>query len=369
VADDHVTGPPTVEEVLTAYRDCRRAKRTAWTTIEFETDLTANIVDIARRLADGTWAPGSLMCFAVLEPKPREIWASRFADRVVHHVIYRRLRPRFEPRFIRTSFACIPGRGTLAGARWADRAIRSATAGWTRTAWALSCDIASFFTSIDRRILYRQLAQRIDEPWLDQAVRRVLFHDVTRDVHFPGDPTKLTQVPKPKSLWHTPPGKGLPIGNLTSQFGANVYMDALDQHVIRQLRPRAYGRYVDDLLAVDTDRARLVDVRAGIIDYAETHLELTVHRGKTRIANCAAGVDFLGWTIAPHRRALRRSTVKRANRRIAERRRDDDELLATVNSYLGMARHGDTHHVRRRWAGASGLPPDPDYLKVTKEAP
>jgi hypothetical protein len=367
VADTTLTGPPTTEEVLTAYRECRRTKRAAWTTIEFETDLTSNIVTLTRQLADEQWSPGSLMCFAVTEPKPREIWAARFYDRVVHHVIYQRLRPRFEPRFIRTSFACIPGRGTLAGARWAERAVRSATAGWTRTAWALQLDIVSFFTSIDRAILYRQLATRIHEPWLDTAVRRVLFHDVTSDVHFPGNPRLLEQVPAAKSLWNTPPGKGLPIGNLTSQFGANVYMDLLDQHVIRELRPRAYGRYVDDLLAIDTDYRRLAEIRTAITEFAASQLQLTVHRGKTRIINCKAGVDFVGWVIAPHRRSLRRSTVKRANRRITERRADPDELLATVNSYLGMARHGDTNRVRRRWTTASGLTPDDQHTKVTKE--
>lgn len=366
MADPTFTGPPTVEEVLAAYRECRRTKRGKWTTIEFETDLTANIVDLTRRLAAGEWAPGSLMCFAVTEPKPREIWAARFSDRVAHHVIYHRLRPRFEPRFIRTSFACIPGRGTLAGAKWAERAIRSATAGWTRTAWAMQLDIKSFFTSIDRAILYRQLATRIGEDWLDTAVRRVLFHDVTSAVYFPGNPKLLEHVPRSKSLWHTPPGKGLPIGNLTSQFGANVYMDALDQHVVRQLRPRAYGRYVDDLLAIDADHRRLAAIRDAITAFARDHLELEIHRGKTRIVNCRSGVDFVGWTIAPHRRSLRRSTVKRANRRIAERRGNEEELLATVNSYLGMARHGDTHRVRRRWTEASGLTPADDYAKVQR---
>lgn len=368
MADDPFTGEPTVAEVLAAYRQCRRTKRRNWTTIQFETDLTANIVGLTRQLADRSWSPSTAMCFAVTEPKPREIWAGTFTDRVVHHVIYNRLRPRFEPRFIPTSFACIPGRGTLTGAQWADRAVRSATAGWTRTAWALQLDIRSFFTSIDQAILYRQLATRIDEDWLDTAVSRVLFHDVTSDVHFPGNPALLDEVPTHKSLWHAPAGKGLPIGNLTSQFGANVYMDLLDQHVIRKLRPRAYGRYVDDLLAIDPDHRHLTEVRDAITSFAHDQLELEVHHGKTRIVNCAAGVDFVGWTIAPHRRALRRSTVRRANRRIAERHGDEDELLATVNSYLGMARHGDTSRVRHRWAAASRLPPDDDRTKVTRSA-
>jgi len=144
-------------------------------------------------------------------------------------------------------------------------------------------------------------------------------------------------------------------------------MDLLDQYAVRELRPRAYGRYVDDLLVIDQDRRRLAEVRDAITAYVRSRLQLDIHPGKTRIVNCAAGVDFVGWNIAPHRRSLRRSTVRRANRRIAQR--SDDDLLATVNSYLGMARHGDTARVRRRWADTSGLTPDHDCTKVTRSQP
>lgn len=357
----------TAEEVLAAYRRCRRTKRSAVTTIEFETNLSANITDLTRQLAERRWQPSTSMCFAVTDPKPREIWAAQFKDRVVHHIIHGRLKPRFEPRFIRTSFACIEGRGTLAAAEWADRKIRSATAGWTRDAYALQIDIANFFPSINQQRLLDMLTARIDEPWLATATANAIRHRPTSDVHFPGDPDLLKRVERRKSLWHTPDGYGLPIGNLTSQFGANVYMDTLDQHVIRQLRPRAYGRYVDDLLAIDTDEHRLTKCRDAIISFARDHLELDAHPGKTRIVNCKDGVDFVGWTIAPHRRSLRRSTARRANRRISERRGDHEQLAATVNSYLGLARHGHTQRLRQRWIAASGLPADLHHTKVAIE--
>lgn len=365
--------PVTTEEVLRAYRDCRRNKRNRTSTIEFEVDLTANITRIARQLADHTWRPGTSMCFAVTNPKPREVWAAQFADRVVHHVIYNRLRPRFEPSFLPTSFACIPGRGTHQAARWAERSLRRATAGWTRPAWTLQMDVANFFTSIDRHVLLDLLTPKIAEPWLAVAVERVVHHDVTIDAHFPGNPALLDQVPPHKSLWHAPSGKGLPIGNLTSQFAANVYMDVLDQHVVRTCRPRFYGRYVDDLLAVDPDRRRLAAMRDELPAFLRDRLRMEFHPGKTHLRNATAGVDFVGVVALPHRSYLRRSTARRGSRKLAKGG-PAAGLMATANSYFGLARHVDTWRLRGAWsdkAARNGLVPADDRTKVTvpKEAP
>lgn len=359
----------TIAEVLTAYLDCRQHKRGKDTTTAFELDLARNVTDLTRRLRDGSWSPGSAMCFAVTNPKPREVWAAQFSDRVVHHVIYNRLRPRLEPRFIRTSFACIPGRGTLAAARWAQRATRRVTAGWTRQAWALQLDVANFFPSIDQRILLDLVLPACHEPWLATAVSRVFTHDVTTAAHFPGDPSRLATVPKHKSLWHAPPGKGLPIGNLTSQFAANVYLDVLDQHVTRVLRPRFYGRYVDDLLLLDQDKNKLLAARDHLARWLPDRLGLSLHPGKVRLQPARHGVDWVGYVIKPHRLYLRRSTVRRASHRLSRPRAAVDQAatLATANSYLGIARHADTWRVRGTWcrhAAAAGLVPAPDRSKV-----
>lgn len=354
-------------EVLAAYFDCREHKRSADTTTEFEIDLTSNVVRLARELARQEWQPGTSMCFAVTTPKPREVWAARFRDRVVHHVIYRRLRPRFEPRFIATSFACIPGRGSLAAVRWAERSMRRATAGWTREAWALQLDVKNFFVSIDRRILLDLLLPRCHEPWLATAVERVFAHDVRVGAHFPGDPARLDEVPRHKSLWHSPPDKGLPIGNLTSQFAANVYMDVADQYVTRMLRPRRYGRYVDDLLLIDPDKDRLLFARDAIRSFLDQRLALTLHPGKTRLQPARHGVDFVGYRIMSHRAYVRASTATRAALAIATAPIDD--LLATTNSYLGIARHADTFRLRGAWSAAArrrGLVPSPDRSRMIR---
>lgn len=357
----------TAEEVLTAYLGCRANKRRKPTTIEFENDLYRNIMRIVRELNDLIWQPSSAMCFAVTQPRTREIWAARFADRVVHHVIYNRLRPRFEPRFIRTSFACIEGRGALAAANWAQRKIRSATGGWTQTSYALQADVANFFPSIDRRILLDLLLQKVDEPWLDAAVRKVILTDVREGAHFPGNPKLLDRVPQHKSLWQAPDGKGLPIGNLTSQFAANIYLNELDQFVTRHLRPRAYGRYVDDVLLIDRDPTRLADIYVSMCDFLKANLLIDFHPDKTSLIDCAQGVDFVGWVIAPHRRTLRTTTVRRGERKIEQASGVD--LMPTANSYFGLARHGNTYRARQRWADRITDPlhgPSKDYSKVVQ---
>lgn len=361
-----VAGPDvTTAEVLGAYLDCRKRKRGKDATTAFELDLVPNLTRITRQLREQTWRPGTSMCFAVTVPKPREIWAANFADRVVHHVIYNRLRPRFEPRFLPTSFACIPGRGTLAAKRWAEQAMRRVTCGWSRPAWALQLDVANFFPSIDHKILLDLLAPALVEPWLDTATRAVITHDIRVGAHLPGDPGKLALVPPHKSLWNAPPGKGLPIGNLTSQFAANIYMDVVDQHIVRRIRPRFYGRYVDDMLLIDPDKGALLAARDQVGAFLTDTLALNLHPGKTRLQPATHGVDWIGFVIKPHRTYLRRSTATRARHNIAHA--PDVELLTTTNSYLGIAAHADTWTQRGTWcaaAAARGLVPAPDRSKV-----
>lgn len=360
--------PLTVEEVHAAYLTCRRRKRNSPSCLNFETDLSANLMRIHRQVTDCAWTPSSHMCFVVTNPKPREIWASPFADRVVHHLAYNRLRPRFEPYWIATSFACIPSRGTVAAADWAERAARKVTAGWTRRAWVLQLDVANFFPSIDRRRMADLLHARTHEPWLHHIIDQVINVDITQGAHFPGDPALLRHVPRSKSLWHAPPGKGLPIGNLTSQFGANAYLDEIDQQAVRRPHARHYGRYVDDMVLLDASRSRLEHARALIENHLE-RLGLNLHPDKVRLKPLTAGFDFCGRYVLPHRSYLRRATVRRAHTALDELD-TNQHPEATVTSYLAVARHADTYRLRAAITARArehGLSPDDQHTKVTKE--
>lgn len=338
----------TIEEVLHAYEQCRRTKRNSDGAIEFEITFSRNIMSIYNAVRNQTWKPAGHMCFVVENPKPREVWASNFADRVVHHICYHRLRPRFEPYWIATSFACIQGRGTSAAAEWAKKAARKVTRGWSQPAWLLQVDIKNFFPRIHRQKLHKMLAPRIHEPWLAHLVNEIINVDVTRDAHFPGDPTLLRLIPRHKSLWFAESGRGLPIGNLTSQFGANVYLDPMDQRIVRSGLVKHYGRYVDDIVLMSPD---IENLRAAyrIIVRELAALGLELHPDKTRCIPVADGFDFCGRYILPRRTYLRRRTVQRANKAIREIGKSSTKG-ETLTSYLALARPCNTHNLRKRWA-------------------
>jgi len=338
----------TIDEVLYAYEQCRRDKRSSESAIEFELNFSRNIMAIYHAVSDLSWKPAGHMCFVVENPKPREVWASNFADRVVHHICYHRLRPRFEPYWIATTFACIENRGTRAGSDWAERSARRVTQGWGQSAWILQADIKNFFPRIERARLHAMLSKRIDEPWLAHLVNEIINVDVTQNAHFPGDKSLIKHIPRHKSLWNASPGRGLPIGNLTSQFGANVYLDGLDQRMARERVASFYGRYVDDIVVMDADRER-IDAAYALIAETLNGVGLELHPDKTRIAPVYDGFDFCGRFILPHRSYLRRRTVQRGFQAIRKMPKNPHKG-ETMTSYLALARPCNTHNLRKQWA-------------------
>lgn len=343
-----LTDDLTIEEIIHAYQCCRRQKRSAWTAIEFETNFSQNIIDIYRRVKECTWKPDGHMCFVVMNPKPREVWASKFADRVVHHLVYNRLRPRFEPGWIATTFACIEGRGTGGAADWAERAARKVTRGWSQPAYVLQVDIRNFFPSIDRQHLHELLLPACHENWVRHLVNEVVNVDVTENAHFPGNSDLLKLIPGHKSLWNAKPGKGLPIGNLTSQFGANVYLSAMDRLMVNSGNARHYGRYVDDIVMMDTDIDNLRNAYRRIVRELY-RMGLELHPDKTRFGPVADGFDFCGRFIKPRRTYLRRRTAhkgSRAMKQLSHNRHKGE----TLTSYMALARHCNAYRLRKQWA-------------------
>ncbi len=244
-------------ELAAAYFACRRNKRNSASALAFEQDLERNLLALHDELVSQAYRPGRSICFVVTHPKPREVWAAAFRDRVVHHLLYDRIAPRWHASFVADTCACIPGRGTLYGALRLEHQVRSATANWARPAWYLKCDIANFFVSIDKQVLQRRLASRFEpgEAWWQWLCDTVLLHDPRADVEVQSPAALLRLVPAHKSLFNAPADRGLPIGNLSSQFFANVLLDDLDQHVKHQLRAPHYVRYVDDMVLCTAARS------------------------------------------------------------------------------------------------------------------
>jgi len=321
--------------LVAAYYDCRRHKRNTRSALAFEVNLERNLVELYDQLVDGTYSPGRSICFVVTHPKPREVWAADFRDRIVHHLLYNHISPAFHAGFIADSCACIPGRGTLYAAKRLEAKIRSATQNWSRPQYYLKCDIANFFVSIDKRILRAQLAERIDDPWWLHLAELVLLHDPRENFELRGSPEHLSLVPPHKRLVNQSPDFGLPIGNLSSQFFANIFLDALDQFAKHRLRAKHYIRYVDDFILLHESPQWLNAALIEIDEFLQSRLGVQLNPAKTILQPVDRGVDFVGHVIKPWRRTTRRRTRDRALQRI-EAAPNSGELFEIINSYFGL---------------------------------
>ncbi|KAF1004389.1 MAG: hypothetical protein GAK36_00058 [Pseudomonas sp.] len=295
--------------------------------------MEINLLELYDDLIAGNYRPGRSICFVVTRPKAREVWAADFRDRIVHHLLYNHIGPRIERTFIADSCACIPGRGTLYAAKRLETKIRSQTQNWSRPGFYLKCDLANFFVAIDKRVLARQLADRISEPWWLQLALQVLMHD-PRESYETRSPAHLfNRVPQHKRLTAQPAHLGLPIGNLSSQFFANVYLDALDQFAKHTLKARHYIRYVDDFVFLHESPQQLNEWLARVEAFLPS-LGAKLNPGKTILQPIDRGVDFVGHVIKPWRRTTRKRSVVQALKRTAAAPAED--LRETANSYFGL---------------------------------
>ncbi|OAI85004.1 reverse transcriptase [Pseudomonas putida] len=319
--------------MVLAYYDCRRHKRNTASARRFEQNMEANLLDLFDELQAGTYRPGRSICFVVTRPKAREVWAAEFRDRIVHHLLYNRIAPGIERSFIADSCACIPGRGTLYAGKRMEAKVRSQTQNWSRPGFYLKCDLANFFVSIDKRVLAGQLQQRITDPWWRTMALQVLWHDPREDYEIRSPRHLFNRVPQHKRLTTQPAHLGLPIGNLSSQFFANVYLDALDQFCKHELKVRHYIRYVDDFVLLHESPQQLNEWLFRIEQFLPS-LGARLNPSKTILQPIDRGVDFVGHVIKPWRRTTRKKSVAQAMKRTAAV--PAENLRETANSYFGL---------------------------------
>ncbi|RQG48309.1 reverse transcriptase [Pseudomonas aeruginosa] len=339
------------EDLVKAYYDCRRHKRNTASAMRFAERLEENLLDLYEELQDGSYTPGRSICFVVTRPKHREVWAADFRDRIVHHLLYNHAGAGIEAQFIADSCACIPGRGTLYAAERLESKVRSVTQNWSRPAHHLKLDLANFFVSIDKRVLHKQIARMIDEPWWRNLALQILWHDPRADFEVRSPRSLFNKVPQHKRLTAQAVHLGLPIGNLSSQFFANIYLNDLDQFVKHQLRAKHYIRYVDDFLLLHESPQQLNEWLAAIEAFLPG-LGARLNPSKTVLQPVDRGIDFVGHVIKPWRRTTRKRTVSEAHRRVAAS--SDEDLRTIANSYLGLFRQA-THSHKDRAAVAIAL--------------
>lgn len=346
----------TLEKLMKAYIDCRRRKRNTETALEFEFSMEENIIKLYEELVNETYQISESICFIVMYPKPREVWAACFRDRIVHHLIYNEISPRFYNRFIKDTYSCIPGRGTTNAVKTLKKYIRAITNNYTETAYYLKADLKNFFVSIDKEILYKEVKRYVDEEWILRLVKQIIFHDCKTKVIIKSSKARFNLLPEYKSLWHTPENKGLPIGNLTSQFFSNVYLNVLDQYVKHHWKCKYYCRYVDDFIILDKDPHKLNEIHKDLTRFLKERLALELHQNKKAVNKIERGIDFVEFMAKPYRTILRQKTLKRVFKLIREQKENPEwftveelqKFTASLNSYLGILRNTDGYRLRKK---------------------
>lgn len=305
-----------IEYMYWAYRQCRRRKRRTHNAMVFERQLEHHLFELQKDILQKTYTLRPAVAFIIDKPKRREIFAADFRDRIVHHMIVGKLEPTWERRFIHDSYACRAGKGNLAAVRRLQYFTRLRERTAQRGSWYLQLDIASYFVSLDRNILMRRLMPTLRDDTLHYLTEQIVWQDVSRHCRIKNARREdFLALPRHKTLFHAPAHKGLPIGNLTSQFFGNVCLDALDQFVKHELKVKHYVRYCDDFVLLGDSYDELLQHERHIEAFLKTRLQLTLNPKRT-MRPITEGVDFLGYIIRPDYMLPRRRVLAHLHDRL-----------------------------------------------------
>lgn len=350
------------ENIYRQYLHCRRNKRNTFNALHFEVDQEKNLLALKEELETRTYRPSRSVCFFATKPKLREIFAADFRDRIVHHILVDYLERIWEPVFIHDSYACRKGKGVHKGVMRLRQFIRQVTKNGTQPAWYMQLDIKNYFMTIDKDVLFSLIASRVkdnDALWLS---RMLIYHDCTENYIFKGNPSIINKIPSHKTLFGAPENRGLPIGNLNSQFFANVYLNGLDQFVKHQLRCKYYLRYCDDSILLSRDREELLRSKDQIENYLRDKLSLHLNQGRQKLRPVSNGIDFLGYIVRKDYMLVRRRVINNLHAKLREyeailvkdgrwyRRYSFEEeildrLMAALSSYLGHFKMANSYHL------------------------
>ncbi|MCX6721051.1 MAG: RNA-directed DNA polymerase [Candidatus Staskawiczbacteria bacterium] len=362
----------TFNKIYRAYLDCRKTKRKTINALKFEYNLERNLFMLQKELETKTYKPGRSICFVVKNPSPREIFAASFRDRVVHHILIREIEKSGERELIFDTFSCRKNKGTHLAVERLKSFVKKATENYKKEAFYLKLDISGFFMAIDHNILYSLfeklvLKQNKSRQWKDEILwlaKVIIFHKPTENYIIKSQPALFKLIPQRKSLFGASANKGLPIGNYSSQFFANLYLDKLDQFVKRNIKCKYYVRYVDDLVLLNKSTEKLKYFRNKINLFLKNNLDLELNSSKTKLFSVSRGIEFLGYFIKPGYVLAKQSVVKRLknklyflNQKIIETI-DLKNVSAMLNSYYGHFGHAFSFNLRRSiyekdWGGGA----------------
>lgn len=310
-----------LENLLKAWEEFVRDKRSRRDVQIFGRNLMRNIIELHRELAAKTYSHSKYQVFKISDPKPRVIHKAGVRDRLLHHAFHRLLSPFIIKAFASDSHSSQVNKGTHRANGRFKRFINIISKNNTRAAWILKCDIKKFFANIDQATMLAIMVKYIPDKdilWLLSVIVGSFNSGIL--------------------------GKGLPLGNLTSQLLVNIYMNEFDQFVKHKLRVKNYIRYADDFAVISHDRAYLERILTLMQDFLRDRLKLSMHPNKISIRTVASGVDFLGWIHFADHRVLRTATKRRMLKRVKANQGKHE----TVQSYLGLLKHGNGKKLSRR---------------------
>lgn len=304
-----------LENLLLAWKEFIIGKKSRKDVQEFQQYFMRNIISLHDDLKSKTYRHSDYEHFKISDPKSRDIHKASVRDRLLHHALYRVLYPYYDKTFISDSYSCRLDKGTHKALERFQSFYHKVSKNRTKTVWVLKCDVRKFFASIDQGILMEILENYISDKEIIWLLKKVIG-----------------------SFYSTEIGKGLPLGNLTSQLLVNIYMNEFDQFVKHRVKARYYIRYADDFAIFSENKEWLESILFRINEFLLIRLKLTLHPNKVFIKTVASGVDFLGWVHFPDHKALRTVTKKRMFRSLKTK----NIKIETVQSYLGLLKNGNS---------------------------
>jgi len=343
--------------IYRSYLKCRRNKRNTVNALRFEVNAGENILKLEEELKGKTYRPSRSLLFFVKKPKLREIFAADFRDRVVHHVLVGYLEPILEKIFIYDSYSCRKDKGTHKAVGRLRGFIRKASNNGQKLAYYLQLDIKSYFSNIDKKILFDLVRKRTGNKDVLWLAEKIIFHDCTKDYILRDKDKIFNAISRGNTLFGKDNKKGVPIGNLTSQFFANVYLDVLDQFVKHRLKCRYYVRYTDDFVLLNTSVEKLRFWQEKIKEFLESELKLELNARRTKLQQVSNGIDFLGYIVRKDYVLVRRRVVNNMDRKLKYFERHGhtglsketiEHLRASVQSYLGHFKWANSYRLREK---------------------
>lgn len=337
-------------------------------------DYAAELYVLWEELNNGAYTVGKSTAFVVHTPKDREIFAADFRDRIIHHLISKRIIPYLEDEFIEDSYSCMVGRGTTKAVYRCYRAVNIVSNGGASEAYILKGDFKNFFMLIDKRLTYGRICRLLDkyEKWDKETEKRwkhliaqIVFNSPQENCKIVGRWQEFQNLPHGKSLFECDEWHGIPIGNLTSQLFANLYLSDFDWFVKETLDFEYYGRYVDDFYIVCNNKERLLNIIPKIKEYLGK-IGVVLHPRKVSITNVAQGVEFLGAFIKPKRILVGTrtktnfwKTVRKHDAWLSEHKFPNEsqlsKILNSINSYIGFFRQYNSYKLRKTWLKSERL--------------